>query len=500
MNSSPICILGESIPGADGASLLTDFYLPETTPAPTLLVRTPYGRGAIAWEAVQWSQMGYAIVVQEVRPGATVGRDVIHKADVADGLAVLRWIDAQPWSDGRVIPIGTADEVAPAVAAAGSGHPSIRGVVLVAPSSASYSPISQLPLLEWPLWAALGAREGGPGNVDLLDMLQVRDPLLVYRLPVSSIAERVGLPPEVFTPAGGEDSKLLDAVRALSVPSLHVGSWYDPLIEQAVALYDAAGASAEPRPPRSQIIGPWAFPEHMKLAPECDLDFAGAEEQPPQAFVAQWLESLCSEQVDFPSRWFVTGTNEWETEGGCLGPATEWHAAAGGMLRLEASPDSASVRFKSDPLDPCPSLPHSANHAELTERPDVVSFTTEPLCASLGWSRARIELRATSSSPTTDWIVRLLRVLPDGRAHLLGLAGLEAPGGECRHQLELPMHAVRLGPGDRLRLQVSSTWFPYVARNLQSGENRWEGTRCAVAEQQITVGASSTRVILTGAS
>ena len=500
MNNGPICILGERVPGADGASLPTDLYLPETTPAPTLLVRTPYGRGALAWEAVQWSQMGYAFVVQEVRPGATDGKDVIHEPDAADGLAVLRWIDAQPWSDGRVIPIGTAVEAAPAVAAAASGHPSIRGVALVAPSSASSSPISQLPLLEWPLWAALGARCGSPGNSDLLDMLQMRDPLLLHRLPVSSIAERVGLPPEVFTPARSEDSKLLDAVRALSVPSLHIGSWYDPLIEQAMALHDAAGVDADPRPPRSQVIGPWAFPEHLKLAQECDLEFAGAEEQPPQAYVAQWLEGLCSKQLDFPSRWFVTGTNEWETEGGCLGSATEWHATAGGMLRLEPSSDFASVRFKSDPLNPCPSLPHSANHSELTERPDVVSFTTEPLCALHGWSRARIELQATSSSPTTDWIVRLLQVLPDGRAHLLGLAGVEAPGGERCHSLELPMHAVRLAPGDRLRLQVSSTWFPYVARNLQSGESRWEGTRCSVAEQRITVGASSTRVILTGAS
>ena len=95
-------------------------------------------------------------------------------------------------------------------------------------------------------------------------------------------------------PAGGEDSKLLDVVRALSAPSLHIGSWYDPLIEQAMALHDAAGADAESRQPRSQVIVPWAFPQHLKLAQECDLDFAGAEEEPPQAFVAQWLEGLCS--------------------------------------------------------------------------------------------------------------------------------------------------------------------------------------------------------------
>ena len=500
MNGGPICLLGQRIPGAGGAAPPTDVYLPETTPAPTLVVRTPYGRGNLAWEGVQWSQMGYAFVVQELRPGLADSNDAVYDADVADGIALLRWIEAQPWSNGRVIPIGTADEAAPAVAAALSGHPSICGVALVAPSSVSSRPISRLPLLEWPLWTALGARGGSPGSVDLLDMLQIRDPLLLHRLPVASIAERVGLPPEVFTPAGGEDSKLLDAVRALAVPSLHVGSWYDPLVEQAMALHDAAGADARIRPPRSQIIGPWAFPFHVKLAPECDLDFAGEEEQPPQAYVAHWLEGLCSKQPVFPSRWFVTGTNEWEAAGGCPGPTTEWHATADGMLRLKPSSDFASVRFKSDPLNPCPSLPHSADHAELTERPDVVSFTTEPLRASLGWSHASVELQATSSSPTADWIVRLLRVLPDGRAHLLGLAGVEAPGGECLHQLELPAHAVRLAPGERLRLQVSSTWFPYVARNLQSGESRWEGTRCAVAEQRVMVGASNTRVILAGAS
>lgn len=509
MIAGPLCHLGVSVPGANGAALATDVYLPDATPAPTLLVQTPSSRGALAWEAAQWAELGYACVIQEQRSSQPEGNGAAATSEaldgaVADGQAVLSWIGTQAWADGRVVPYGTGRGAALAIAAARSDHPSVLGVVVVAPGSASTRPASGLPLLEWPLWSALNDRVGGPDAVAPLDVLQARDPALLEQLPVTAIVDRVGLPSEVLRANGGGGAAVLDAARALSVPSLHVGSWYDPLVEHAMTLHDAAGSDARPAPPRTQVIGPWAFPEHVRLAADCDLEFAGADERPPQAEIALWLERLLAGEELPPSRWFETGTNIWIETGidqpACSEPDTEWHATSDGGLQREAPSGAARVAFESDPRSPHPSLPHSADHAPLTERADAVGFTTAPLEAPLGWGRARVELRATSSALTTDWIAQLLRVLPDGRAHRLGLAGTEAAGDASCHRLDFPPHAVRLNAGERLRLLISSASFPYVARNLQSGESRWGGTECAKAEQQVAVGATGTRLILGGGS
>jgi len=379
--------------------------------------------------------------------------------------------------------------------------------VVIAPGSLSSAPPPGPPRLEWPVWSALSGRVGRPDDAGILDALETREPALLARLPITATEERVGLAPGALARVGSVPARRVgaDALRAVSVPSLHVNSWYDPFLGLGLGMYETVGSDVQPRPARTQVIGPWAFPEHLRLAAECDLDFAGADEQPPQAHVAEWLECLCSGRTLLPSQWFVTGANQWTPAPSSLadGHVEEgrvWYPTPDGLLCQQASSKETAVQFESNPLAPCPSLPHSADQAELSARVDVASFTTEPLREPLTWDRAHVELQATSTAPTTDWIVRLLRVLPDGRAHQLSLAGVEAPGMAANHRLEFPLHRVALPTGERLRLEVSSTWFPYYARNLQSGDDRWGGTRVAAASQRLALGAAGTRLILKGVS
>jgi len=157
-----LCCLGETVTAADGMALGTDLYLPEVQPAATLLFRTPYARAALAWECMQWTSLGYACVVQDVRQILNPGAVSQWDTEAEDGRATLDWINRQPWADGRVVLIGTAAEVEPAVAAAQTGHSAISGLVVIAPGSLSSAPPPGPPRLEWPVWSALSGRVGRP--------------------------------------------------------------------------------------------------------------------------------------------------------------------------------------------------------------------------------------------------------------------------------------------------------------------------------------------------
>jgi putative CocE/NonD family hydrolase len=92
----------------DGARLLADHYGPEAVGAfPTILIRTPYGRGrevalgggyALAeLPAQRCAERGYQVLVQEVRGCYDSERTFVSPAkEAADGQATARWISEQP--------------------------------------------------------------------------------------------------------------------------------------------------------------------------------------------------------------------------------------------------------------------------------------------------------------------------------------------------------------------------------------------------------------------
>jgi len=89
----------------DGVHLYANvFRLDEEQRFPTLLVRTPYGKGSdLSTTYRPFVERGYAVVIQDVR-----GRhdsegqfDPLHQ-EGNDGYDTLNWIAEQPWSNGKV--------------------------------------------------------------------------------------------------------------------------------------------------------------------------------------------------------------------------------------------------------------------------------------------------------------------------------------------------------------------------------------------------------------
>ncbi len=89
----------------DGTILRTDHYAPDLPGAPTVLVRTPYGRGgptSLLCRAV--AERGFHVVLQSCRgTGGSGGafEPMLHERD--DGLDTVDWLRRQPWYDGRLL-------------------------------------------------------------------------------------------------------------------------------------------------------------------------------------------------------------------------------------------------------------------------------------------------------------------------------------------------------------------------------------------------------------
>src|SRR5579872_152672 len=118
----------------DGTQLSADIYRPKASrPCTAVLMRTCYTkalhdhprRGAF------WVANAYAYIVQDVRGrGDSDGAfyPLLHERD--DGADTIDWISSQPWSDGRVVMIGSSYAGWTQVYAACSGN---RKLMALAP-------------------------------------------------------------------------------------------------------------------------------------------------------------------------------------------------------------------------------------------------------------------------------------------------------------------------------------------------------------------------------
>src|SRR5262249_7391297 len=93
----------------DGVRLATNVFRPDGKGRfPTILIRTPYGKGSDLLPGYQsFIDHEYAIVLQDVR-GRYASEGVFQPLtqEGRDGSDTLDWIANQPWSDGKVGMIG----------------------------------------------------------------------------------------------------------------------------------------------------------------------------------------------------------------------------------------------------------------------------------------------------------------------------------------------------------------------------------------------------------
>jgi uncharacterized protein len=144
-------------------------------------------------------------------------------------------------------------------------------------------------------------------------------------------------------------------------------------------------------------------------------------------------------------------------------------------------------------------------YQRLSERPDVLVYQTDPLPEAVEVTgRIEVTLWIASSAVDTDFTAKLIDVYPpnedypEGYDMLLNDSIIRTryregfdhevmmePGAPYRVELELPPTSNLFAAGHRIRIDVSSSNFPRLERNPNTGEPIGAHTRMITADQTV---------------
>lgn len=526
----------------DGVPLRGDLYgAVNGSRRPVLLIRTPYGRQGYRDDSLVARAVarGYAVVVQDVRGRhGSGGTFDPYKREGADGYDAVEWIATQPWANGRVATAGLSYPGAVQWLAAVEAPPHLVCAfpAMCFSSGRQFFYFGGAFDLSWLPWTAANiapderrrlGKSGPRTSREAREWWNVHGREALRRVPLSAQPELEGVTPFYFEwldhPEDGPYWAFADIERRhdrVRVPIFNFSGWHDEGYGPIGASRNFSGlvaraATPEARAPRL-TIGPWVHgeprPDTRKIG---DRDFGGEAGLDYDALVLDWCDlhargidrGLASEP---PVRLFVMGANRWRTFSAWPVPSEPLalHLRAGGGLTAEPpgateSPDT----YTYDPNDPVEDPhfdaglgPHDQRAIE--SRRDVLVFSSEPLVDDLEViGPVECRLWVASSALDTDFYCRVLDVGPDGAVWNLMSPTLEVvrarfrndeaapeplvPGQPVELIFRLALTANRFLRRHRVRVHVTSSFFPHLDRNPNTGRPSAIESRLVPARQTL---------------
>ena len=504
---------GLLVPMSDGVDLVADHYAPVAVgPRPTVLMRTPYGRGwQMAMMARPLAERGYHVLLQSCRGTFGSGGAFTPATDeAADGQDTVAWLRDRDWFNGQLALAGPSYLAFTAWALLLDPPPELTAIALyisphdLAAAGFGHGPFELYNLL---LWTDLMAHQERHGSAQLVWRTMTADKRLAAaldRLPIAATGTTIGgdaVPwyAEWLAHTDNTDPywtgyNAAAALDRLTVPTLLVSGTHDFFAEQTMWQYHALrqrGVTV------ALTVGPWT---HMNL----DMGVAMRE-------TLAWLDAYADGNEAVPSprrspvRAWVSGSQHWRE-------LPEWppvdavptafHLQAGGRLAgAQPGGDGGASAFTYNPADPTPSAGGrlmsmrtggGQDNGALERRADVLTFSSEPLKTALevaGIPVVRLHLR--SDNAYFDVFARLCDVSPDGRSEnltdqIFRSSPADVTPGDIGY-IELPLtdvaHVFR--PGHRIRVQVSGGAHPRFSRNLGTDADPVHGTRMAPVTHHI---------------
>jgi uncharacterized protein len=456
----------------DGVELATDAWIPSGTPAPTLLVRLPYGKDLptlLAYGLVPnvfaLVEAGYAVVYQDCRGTFRSGGDFVPMLNEPDdGADTIAWLLGQPWCDGNIGTYGPSYLGFVQWASAASGQlkaiaPAVTTTdYYTAPWYSDGGAMSWHTVQSWTTQMAMveTLRQVGRGTGDpellagLAGMMAEPQPHLAALPPSHQpLIEKVWPWWSELLSHPSRDQfwqrlSVLDHAEQAAVPALHIGGWFDIFIANTARSFTELKIRSEGQ---RLIIGPWDHLNSTGIYP--DRQFGMTADAITQdltghhlRFFDRWLRGKMTQES--PVRIFVMGIDRWRDEPDWPLPDTSYvpyyldssgranTAAGDGRLSTEPPGETATDSYLYDPLGPVPSLggrvmlPSTANAAgpvdqrPVESRDDVLCFTTDVLPETVEVTgHVSLTLYVSSSAPDTDFTGKLVDVFPDGRAIFL---------------------------------------------------------------------------------
>jgi len=458
---------------------------PGTMPGrfPTVLVRTPYGKGLDLPAGYQsFINHGYAVVIEDVRGRYSSGGvfDVLNQ-EGPDGYDTLNWIAAQPWSDGKVGMIGGSYLGIAQWRVALLNNPHLKAIFPVVSGSDDYfdryySEGGAMKLGNRSLWMSLNLTPPGTAKPKFTDY--------IYHLPLrtvdrSATRRTLGFYQTILNhptyDSFWKDLSVRENIEQVRVPVFSVGGWYDNYAESDLEAFARLHKLYGRRDDKHRImIGPWA---HNMSMPFQGVSYGDDSSSPIRSYQIEWFDhwlkgaplkyrtgaalrfspeqwhAVRAEVDEAPVHIFVMGVNRWRDEPDwplararttALYLASERAAnglSGAGVLewkperaqKLDNSTDSLTAdSFTYDPRNPVPTLGGAVccdpkifpwgplDQRPLEKRKDVLVYTSAPMKRDLEVTGPiHVVLYASTSALDTDFTAKLVDVFPNGEARNL---------------------------------------------------------------------------------
>ena len=551
----------------DGTRLHTVLLLPEGEgPWPALLLRHPYDvandeAGGMV-DVARLAAAGFLVALQDVRGrfGSEGAFDPCVQ-ELTDGPAAVAWLAALPECTGEVGMWGgsyasdaqfmallggatalktVAPTISPALSALDGfrfrgGVPELGSTLAwthyaIAPHEIARDADPDRRAVRQARWEATqrAIADGSAYRVDALATLSDVEPVVEWglerlRAPLDSPLHRAG--------------KIVDRIADVAVPALVIGGWYDVFLGSTLELHRRlAERTRETGSPAPRLtIGPWSHGgmgsalAGVDFGPDAGIDRLWGDGDLTTQHV-RWFDHVLrgAELPDAPVHVFVMGANRWvalEEFPPRSARTVELLLGADGSLGTDAAAGESTL--VSDPRDPVPTRGGAVmlfggfeagpvDQRAIEERPDVLSWRTDPLEADLtvlGGMRAVVHLATTGTD--AEVVVRLSDEHPDGRVIVIAdgvqrgsARGVDpvtgegerrplVPGRDEEFEIDLWATAHAFARGHRLRVDVAPSSSPRWAVGTNSCGPGGEPGDPQVATWTIRHGAAHpTRLIL----
>jgi putative CocE/NonD family hydrolase len=472
-------LLHMRVPMRDNVRLDTNVFHPAGSGKfPTVLIRTPYGKGPDLPAGYQsFINHGYAVVMQDVRGRYASGGvfDVLNQ-EGPDGYDSLNWIASQPWSDGKVGMIGGSYVGIAQWRVALLNNPHLKAIFPVVSGSDEYldryySPGGAMKLGHRLLWMSDNLTPAGmakPKFSDYIDHLPLRTVDRSATRRTQQFYQTILNHPTYDS--FWKNLSVRENIEDVHVPVFSVGGWYDNFAESDLEAFSALHKLDGRLDDKHRImIGPWA---HNMSLPFPGVSYGDDSSSPIRSYQIEWfdhwLKGAPEDALRFsPEKWhavraevdeapvhlFVMGVNRWRDEPDwplARAKSTALYLASDGAAntsngngvlqwkpeRAKApdSPSDATVAdsFIYDPRNPVPTLggavccdPKIFPWGPIDQRPvekrkDVLVYTSAPMKQDLEVTGTiRVLLYASTSALDTDFTAKLVDVFPNGEARNL---------------------------------------------------------------------------------
>jgi putative CocE/NonD family hydrolase len=342
--------------------------------------------------------------------------------------------------------------------------------------------------------------------------------------------------------------------RYADAPIVHLSGWYDPYARTAMENY--VGLSRAKRSRMLLVLGPWTHGDRslshageVEFGPVAPVDGNLAEDffELRRRWFDRWIKELANRiDEEPPVRVFVMGGGSGRRNrdgrlehGGRWRSSREWPLPQTRWTKLYLHSDrslapvpetrgSAAIDYAFDPRDPAPTVGGAISSGEPVmhagafdqsagaSRSDVLVLVTPPLDDELEIAGPiTVQLWIASDAPDTDFTAKLIDVYPPNEDYPQGFAmnltegllrvryrdswerpALMVPGEVYAITIELFPVANLFCRGHRLRLDISSSNFPHLDVNPNSGEPEGEWQRPRIARNRVFVEAARASHIL----